>query len=103
MTHVPTELERQAATLRERALHLIDAAREALQEAENALLQEERKHEPHISPANQHRIEAYTEAANDLNDVWEKITGEPRVKVISGKVTGVRRIFSGEVVGDRAL
>ena len=102
MAYTKTNLAVRADNLRERALHLIDAAREALQEAEVALLEEEGKHRA-PSPANQAAACRYTDAANELERVWETITGEPRMTVISTKATGITRIFRGDVIEERQL
>jgi hypothetical protein len=97
MTYNPTVREQEAEEFAQNALKLIELAIHQLCWAEAQLLEEEKLHK-FVSPTNQGNIGRYTEASNLLEEVWEKITGKPRIQVISSTGTIVRTLADGVVM-----
>ena len=84
------------------ALDHIERALDVLDEAEDLLIKEQRRHAV-PSTSNQHAMVRYAEARSLLEDAFEKLTGEPRIKVTSSAATHITTINGGHVVGTRAL
>jgi len=84
------------------ALDHIERALEILDEAEDFLIEEQRR-DAVPSTSNQHAMVRYAEARSLLEDAFEKLSGEPPIKVISSEATHITTIRGGHVVGTRAL
>ena len=84
------------------ALDHIERALDVLDEAEDFLIEEQRRNAV-PSTSNQHAVVRYAEARSLLEDAFEKLTGEPRIKVTSSDATHITTIRGGHVVETRAL
>ncbi len=78
------------------ALDHIERALDVLDEAEDFLIEEQRR-DAVPSTSNQHAMVRYAEARSLLEDAFERLSGEPRIKVISSDATHVTTIRGGHV------
>ena len=73
MPHEPTALERHAAVAVTEAVDYLHRAQSLLDVAENAILEEERKHAPAVSPSNQAKLVLYAEVAAELDSLRARL------------------------------
>ena len=91
----------RATELANLAANAVGLAIDLLEMAEGEIDGEETKHA--IPSTDQHLAAHYAQMTTELERAWERLTGRPRLQVISSTMTKIRTVRDGVLIQEKAV